>query len=211
MLASNHRQWGPIALPQVGPPRWFSTLHVVFRHAGAIAAVAIFPLNASLAAIALVSYVVRFWGMEGVYHRYFWHRSYRASRGVQLALALIGTQCGQRGPLWCIYTACTINTPTGRVIANRQTRTRSGKRTGTRRNHDGPTRFNTPSRALEQRQASKAPLRVRDIWAIRVRLHVQHRTRDLALFDLGIDSKLRALYPPLRFRAAARRKLWQAF
>ena len=37
----------------------------------------------------------------------------------------------------------------------------------------------------------KAPLKVRDIWAIRVRLQIQVRTRDLALFDLGIDSKLR--------------------
>lgn len=38
----------------------------------------------------------------------------------------------------------------------------------------------------------KAPLRVKDIWAIRVRLQMQERIRDLALFDLGIDSKLRA-------------------
>jgi len=37
----------------------------------------------------------------------------------------------------------------------------------------------------------KAPLKVKDIWAIRVRLQLQARTRDLALFDLGIDSKLR--------------------
>lgn len=37
----------------------------------------------------------------------------------------------------------------------------------------------------------KAPLKVRDIWAIRVRMQIQVRTRDLALFDLGIDSKLR--------------------
>jgi integrase len=36
-----------------------------------------------------------------------------------------------------------------------------------------------------------APLKVKDIWAIRVRLQIQMRTRDLALFDLGIDSKLR--------------------
>jgi hypothetical protein len=40
--------------------------------------------------------------------------------------------------------------------------------------------------------AQKAPLRVKDIWAIRVRLQMQGRVRDLALFDLGIDSKLRA-------------------
>ena len=31
-----------------------------------------------------------------------------------------------------------------------------------------------------------------EIWAIRIRLQMQGRTRDLALFDLGIDSKLRA-------------------
>ncbi|HXU93950.1 MAG TPA: hypothetical protein VFP33_09870 [Gallionella sp.] len=37
----------------------------------------------------------------------------------------------------------------------------------------------------------KAPLKVKDIWAIRVRLQIHGRTRDLALFDLGIDSKLR--------------------
>ena len=38
----------------------------------------------------------------------------------------------------------------------------------------------------------KAPLRLKDIWAIRVRLQMQERLRELALFDLGIDSKLRA-------------------
>jgi integrase len=38
----------------------------------------------------------------------------------------------------------------------------------------------------------KAPLRVRDIWAIRIRLQLAEKTRDLALFNLAIDSKLRA-------------------
>lgn len=38
----------------------------------------------------------------------------------------------------------------------------------------------------------KAPLRVRDIWAIRVRLQLAEKTRDLAFFNLAIDSKLRA-------------------
>ena len=37
----------------------------------------------------------------------------------------------------------------------------------------------------------KAPLRPKDIWAIRVRLQMQHRIRELALFNLGFDSKLR--------------------
>jgi hypothetical protein len=38
----------------------------------------------------------------------------------------------------------------------------------------------------------KTPFRLKDIWAIRVRLQLQARVRDLALFNLGIDSKLRA-------------------
>ena len=38
----------------------------------------------------------------------------------------------------------------------------------------------------------KAPFKLKDIWAIRIRLQLQHRTRELALFNLGIDSKLRA-------------------
>lgn len=37
----------------------------------------------------------------------------------------------------------------------------------------------------------KAPLRISEIWAIRVRLEIYGRVRDLALFNLAIDSKLR--------------------
>src|SRR5437899_11571066 len=37
----------------------------------------------------------------------------------------------------------------------------------------------------------KRPLKPRDVWAIRVRLQLRHRARDLALFNLAIDSKLR--------------------
>jgi integrase len=38
----------------------------------------------------------------------------------------------------------------------------------------------------------KPPLKLKDIWAIRIRLQVNNRIRDLALFNLAIDSKLRA-------------------
>ncbi|HEY2395995.1 MAG TPA: tyrosine-type recombinase/integrase [Rudaea sp.] len=38
----------------------------------------------------------------------------------------------------------------------------------------------------------KAPLRLRDIWAIRIRIQLADNVRDLALFNLAIDSKLRA-------------------
>ncbi|HEY9142977.1 MAG TPA: tyrosine-type recombinase/integrase [Arenimonas sp.] len=38
----------------------------------------------------------------------------------------------------------------------------------------------------------KAPLRLNEIYAIRVRLQIAGRIRDLAMFNLAIDSKLRA-------------------
>jgi site-specific recombinase XerC len=37
----------------------------------------------------------------------------------------------------------------------------------------------------------KAPLKPKDIWSIRVRLEMQRRIKELALFNLGFDSKLR--------------------
>lgn len=38
---------------------------------------------------------------------------------------------------------------------------------------------------------TKPPLRLKHVWAIRTRLQLDRRTRDLALFNLAIDSKLR--------------------
>jgi integrase len=37
----------------------------------------------------------------------------------------------------------------------------------------------------------KAPFKLKDIWALRVRLQMENRVRELALFNLGLDSKLR--------------------
>jgi len=37
----------------------------------------------------------------------------------------------------------------------------------------------------------KPPLKLKEIWAIRIRLQLDQRTRELALFNLAIDSKLR--------------------
>jgi integrase len=38
----------------------------------------------------------------------------------------------------------------------------------------------------------KAPLHLKALWAIRVRLQLVRRTRELALFNLAVDSKLRS-------------------
>ena len=35
----------------------------------------------------------------------------------------------------------------------------------------------------------KPPLKLNEIWAIRIRLQIAHKTRDLALFNLALDSK----------------------
>jgi stearoyl-CoA desaturase (delta-9 desaturase) len=51
-------------------------------------------------AVAVALYVIRMFGITAVYHRYFSHRTYKASRPVQFALAVLGSSAAQRGPLW---------------------------------------------------------------------------------------------------------------
>ena len=53
--------------------------------------------------------------------------------------------------------------------------------------------FYTPSIRYAARKPAGAKLALKPfhVWGIRVRLQVGHRTRDLALFDLALDSKLR--------------------
>ncbi len=38
----------------------------------------------------------------------------------------------------------------------------------------------------------KPPLKLREIWAIRIRILLKKETRELAIFNLAIDSKLRS-------------------
>ena len=56
--------------------------------------------------------------------------------------------------------------------------------------HSTPTRQRAPwnrGRLIGQ----KRPLKPKDVWTIRVRLQIEGRRRDLAMFNLAIDSKLR--------------------
>ena len=85
---------------QPGDPVWLAIIRVGGRHLGAFAALLLIPPNASLVALLIISYLIRIWAMEAVYHRYFAHAAYRTNRYCQWLLALLGTQCGQRGPLW---------------------------------------------------------------------------------------------------------------
>jgi stearoyl-CoA desaturase (Delta-9 desaturase) len=51
-------------------------------------------------AVAAASYAVRMFALTAFYHRYFAHRTFRASRRWQFVFALLGASCVQRGPLW---------------------------------------------------------------------------------------------------------------
>lgn len=50
----------------------------------------------------------------------------------------------------------------------------------------------SPQRRHYRLHGQKPPLKPREVWAIRVRLQIQGALRDLALFNLAIDSKLRS-------------------
>lgn len=56
---------------------------------------------------------------------------------------------------------------------------------------DLPLPMSNPPRARSQATGSKRALKPVQVWGIRIRLQVQQRLRDLALFDLALDSKLR--------------------
>ena len=59
--------------------------------------------------------------------------------------------------------------------------------------HHGIRSQRRSSRALDKGKivGQKAPLKVKEIWAFCVRLQMENQVRELALFNLGIDSKLR--------------------
>lgn len=50
--------------------------------------------------VAVALYAIRMFALTGFYHRYFAHRTFRASRAVQFVFAVIGASSVQRGPLW---------------------------------------------------------------------------------------------------------------
>jgi stearoyl-CoA desaturase (delta-9 desaturase) len=51
-------------------------------------------------AVAVGLYFLRMFAITGFYHRYFSHRSFRASRPAQFVFALLGASAAQRGPIW---------------------------------------------------------------------------------------------------------------
>jgi stearoyl-CoA desaturase (Delta-9 desaturase) len=69
-------------------------------HLAAVAGVFWLGWSWSGLALALGLYAVRMFGVTGVYHRYFSHRTYKTSRPFQLLLALLAMTSVQKGVLW---------------------------------------------------------------------------------------------------------------
>jgi stearoyl-CoA desaturase (delta-9 desaturase) len=80
--------------------RFFS--HLVFPtwHAGTVLLVCLAGVSWSAVAFCAAMYALLAFGITAGYHRYFSHRSYRAGRAFQFALALLGTLAMQKGVLW---------------------------------------------------------------------------------------------------------------
>ena len=78
---------------------WLRALPFVAMH---LACLAVLWVGVSPIALAVAAalYALRMFALTAFYHRYFSHRTFRTSRAVQFAFALIGASCVQRGPLW---------------------------------------------------------------------------------------------------------------
>jgi stearoyl-CoA desaturase (delta-9 desaturase) len=66
----------------------------------AVVGVLVVPFHWWYLVVAAGLYLVRMFVLTAGYHRYFAHRSYKTSRAFQLFLAVAGTTCVQRGPIW---------------------------------------------------------------------------------------------------------------
>lgn len=74
-------------------------LPFVFLHLGCIGVVWV-GWSWTAVAVAAGLYLVRMFAITAFYHRYFSHRTFRTSRGMQFAFAALGNTSVQRGALW---------------------------------------------------------------------------------------------------------------
>lgn len=78
---------------------WSDFLPFVLLH---VSLIGIFWTGFTTASVVLcvILYVARVFGITGGFHRYFSHRGYKAGRGFQFFMAVLGTTAFQKGPLW---------------------------------------------------------------------------------------------------------------
>ena len=89
----------PVAAPDDERIDWLRALPFFGMHL-ACCAVIWTGVSAFAVAVAVALYLVRMFAVTAFYHRYFAHKTFRASRPVQFVFAAIGCASVQRGPLW---------------------------------------------------------------------------------------------------------------
>ncbi len=85
------------------PVGWYARLRAIpfiGLHVAAVVTPFFVPITMEAIGLGLLFYVMRMFGITGVYHRYFAHRAYKTSRWFQFVLAWIGCAAMQKGPLW---------------------------------------------------------------------------------------------------------------
>ncbi|MEP6940254.1 MAG: acyl-CoA desaturase [Rudaea sp.] len=78
---------------------WLRALPFVAMHLACLAAIWT-GVSAFAVEVAVALYLVRMFAVTAFYHRYFAHKTFRASRLVQFVFAAIACASVQRGPLW---------------------------------------------------------------------------------------------------------------
>ncbi|MGZ8162427.1 MAG: acyl-CoA desaturase [Methylobacter sp.] len=78
---------------------WMRVIPFILIH---LACLLVFIVGWSPVAIwvAVLSYLVRMFGITAFYHRYFSHKAFKTSRFCQFLFALLGATATQRGPIW---------------------------------------------------------------------------------------------------------------
>lgn len=79
---------------------WVQSIPFFAVHLFAAVAVFFVPFHWSYVVWALALYYVRMWVVTTGYHRYFAHRTFKTSRGVQFLLAFLAETSAQKGVLW---------------------------------------------------------------------------------------------------------------
>ena len=78
---------------------WLRAVPFLAMHLACVAVVWV-GVSPIAVGVAAALYALRMFAITAFYHRYFSHRTFRTSRAVQFAFALIGAASVQRGPLW---------------------------------------------------------------------------------------------------------------
>ena len=101
-LVTTMDSWAKADEPFTGDPRkaeWVRVIPFVAIHLACLLVLWV-GWSPIAVAFAVAFYGVRMFAITAFYHRYFSHRSFQTSRGMQFLFAVLASTAIQRGPLW---------------------------------------------------------------------------------------------------------------